>query len=177
MFHLLPAGSWRSGSATCADYARMKTTGETARALLSEICRGPKISSARCLNFEFENWAVIALGGIPNKVQVGDMGIDGKIYPVGAMPTETGKSAGELDFMDEWYPVQVKQLDQVGRPDIDKFEAAMIRANRKRGFFVGFDYTQDATTEAGRFFRSEHREITLFTVRDILDEQIARKLV
>jgi hypothetical protein len=26
--------------------------------------------------FEFENWAVIALGGIPSKVQVGDMGID-----------------------------------------------------------------------------------------------------
>jgi hypothetical protein len=24
--------------------------------------------------FEFENWAVIALGGIPNKVQVGNMG-------------------------------------------------------------------------------------------------------
>ena len=32
--------------------------------------------------FEFENWAVIALGGIPNKVQVGDMGVDGRIYPV-----------------------------------------------------------------------------------------------
>ena len=32
--------------------------------------------------FEFENWAVIALGGIPNKAQVGDMGIDGRIYPV-----------------------------------------------------------------------------------------------
>jgi hypothetical protein len=29
--------------------------------------------------FEFENWAVIALGGIPNKVQVGDMGVDGRI--------------------------------------------------------------------------------------------------
>jgi hypothetical protein len=26
--------------------------------------------------FEFENWDVIALGGIPNKVQVGDMGVD-----------------------------------------------------------------------------------------------------
>ena len=25
--------------------------------------------------FEFENWAVIALGGIPNKVQVGDLGV------------------------------------------------------------------------------------------------------
>lgn len=65
----------------------------------------------------------------------------------------------------------------MGRPDIDKFEAAMIRSNRKRGFFVGFDYSQDAVSEAGRFFRSEHREITLLTVRDILDEQIARKMV
>src|SRR6185436_13827015 len=35
--------------------------------------------------FEFENWAVIALGGIPNKAQVGDMGIDGRIYPVSAV--------------------------------------------------------------------------------------------
>jgi hypothetical protein len=26
--------------------------------------------------FEFENWAGIALGGTPNKVQVGDMGVD-----------------------------------------------------------------------------------------------------
>lgn len=32
--------------------------------------------------FEFENWAVIALGGIRNKAKVGDMGIDGRIYPV-----------------------------------------------------------------------------------------------
>ena len=127
--------------------------------------------------FEFENWAVIALGGIPNKIQVGDMGIDGKIFPVGAMPKNSGKAAGELDFMDEWYPIQVKQQDKVGRPDIDKFEAAMIRANRKRGFFVGFDYSHDAVAEAGGFFRREHREITLLTVRDILDEQTARKLV
>jgi len=38
-------------------------------------------------HFEFENWAVIALGGIPNKAQVGDMGIDGRIYPVPAVPS------------------------------------------------------------------------------------------
>jgi hypothetical protein len=35
---------------------------------------------------------VIALGGIPNKAQVGDMGIDGRIYPVSATPK---KKAGE----------------------------------------------------------------------------------
>ncbi len=32
--------------------------------------------------FEFENWAVIALGGIPNKTKVSDYGIDGRILPV-----------------------------------------------------------------------------------------------
>jgi hypothetical protein len=35
--------------------------------------------------FEFENWAVVALGGTKNARQVGDMGIDGRIYPVSAM--------------------------------------------------------------------------------------------
>ena len=43
--------------------------------------------------FEFENWAVIAIGGIPNKVQVGDMGIDGRIFPVHAAPTKAAKDA------------------------------------------------------------------------------------
>ncbi|MCK4624173.1 MAG: site-specific DNA-methyltransferase, partial [Phycisphaerae bacterium] len=65
--------------------------------------------------FEFENWAVIELGGIPNKAKVGDMGIDGRIYPVSAMPAKTGAAAGELDFMDVWYPIQVKQ-HKAGRP-------------------------------------------------------------
>jgi hypothetical protein len=31
----------------------------------------------------------IALGGIPNKAQVGDMGIDGRIFPVSATPERT----------------------------------------------------------------------------------------
>jgi hypothetical protein len=42
-----------------------------------------RVSSRRLLRYGgFENWAVIALGGIPNKVQVGDMGVDGRIFPV-----------------------------------------------------------------------------------------------
>jgi len=126
--------------------------------------------------FEFENWAVIALGGIPNKTQVGDMGIDGRIYPLPAAPAKSGKAAGELDFMDEWYPIQVKQQEKVGRPDVDKFETAMRRAKRKKGFFVGFDFSEDALTEIGAFFRREHTVIVALTVREILDEQIAQKL-
>jgi site-specific DNA-methyltransferase (adenine-specific) len=126
--------------------------------------------------FEFENWAVIALGGIPNKTQVGDMGIDGRIYPVGSEPAAAGKDAGQLDFMDDWYPIQVKQMDKVGRPDIDKFEAAMIRTKRKKGFFVGFDFSGDAIAEINRFFKSEHIVIVPLTVREILDETIAYRL-
>ena len=122
--------------------------------------------------FEFENWAVIALGGLPNKVQVGDMGIDGRIYLVSAMPEAKGEEAGELAFMDNWYPVQVKQKDKVGRMDIDAFEAAMIRAKRNRGFFVSFEYTQDALDEIRRFYLSEHRAIKAVRVQDILDGNI-----
>jgi DNA modification methylase len=127
--------------------------------------------------FEFENWAVIALGGIPNKAQVGDMGIDGRIYPVSSMPRKSGKAAGELDFMDTWYPIQVKQRDKVGRPDIDKFEAAMMREGRAKGFFVSFEFSSDALREVDAFFRREHRVIVPLTVKDILVESIAKKLV
>jgi DNA modification methylase len=126
--------------------------------------------------FEFENWAVIALGGLPNKAKVGDMGVDGRIFPVSAAPARRGAHTGEFDFMDVWYPIQVKQRDKAGRPDIDAFEAMMIREERTKGFFVSFDYTADAITEIGRFFRSSGKVIVPFTVKEILDEQIAHKL-
>ena len=73
-------------------------------------------------------------------------------------------------------PIQVKQQDKVGRPDVDQFETAMRRTKRKKGFFVGFDFSQDALTEIGAFFRREHTVIVPLTVREILDEHIAQKL-
>jgi DNA modification methylase len=124
--------------------------------------------------FEFENWAVIALGGIPNKAQVGDMGIDGRIYPVSATPK---KREGELEFMDAWYPIQVKQKDKTGRPDIDAFEAVMMREGRTKGFFVSFDFTGDAMSEIQAFFVRTGKSIVALTVRQILDEHIAHRLV
>ena len=126
--------------------------------------------------FEFENWAVIALGGIGNKAKVGDMGIDGRVYPLSSMPKASGKQAGELDFMDQWYPIQVKQKDKAGRPDIDQFEAAMMRENRAKGFFVSFAFTSDAMLEISQFFKREHRVIVPLTVQEILEDQIAQKL-
>jgi hypothetical protein len=130
--------------------------------------------------FEFENWAVIALGGIPNKAQVGDMGIDGRVFPVSSTPRDAsevreGETAG-LGFMDEWYPVQVKQKDKMGRPEVDQFETAMQRAKRKKGFLVAFDYSEDATREIDAFFRRSGCVIIPLTVSEILTEQIAKKL-
>src|SRR5438094_8830704 len=104
------------------------------------------------------------------------MGIDGRIYPAHATPNAAGKRAGELDFMDVWYPIQVKQKDKAGRPDIDMFEAMMIRENRQKGFFVAFDFSSDALREIDAFFRKHKKAIIALTVKDILDEEIAKKL-
>ncbi len=126
--------------------------------------------------FEFENWAVIAIGGTPNRKQVGDMGIDGRIFPVSAIPQGRGRE-DQFAFMDEWYPIQVKQSDKVGRPDVDLFEAVVMRENRQKGFMVGFDFSLDAEKEINRFNARTGREIILRIVRDLLeDEQVAERI-
>ena len=130
---------------------------------------GPKIPA------ETEAKEIVAVGGIPNKTKVGDFGIDGRIFPVGAEPAAFKE--GELLLTGRWYPIQVKQKDKVGRPGIDAFETAMCRSKREKGFFIAFDYTDDALREIDRFFKADHAVIVPLTVKEILDEQIARKLV
>ena len=126
--------------------------------------------------FEFENWAVIALGGIKNKTQVGDMGIDGRIFPVSALDNRRKNKADELDLEEKFFPIQVKQKDKLGRPDVDAFEAMMMREEVQKGFLVSFDYTGDAESEISRFFKQTGKVIVPLTVQEILDEQIAHKL-
>ncbi|MCH8851320.1 MAG: hypothetical protein IID41_01555 [Planctomycetes bacterium] len=57
------------------------------------------------------------------------MGIDGRIFPVSSLPEKRKGKKGETptfgEFLDHWYPIQVKQKNKVGRPDIDSFEAVM----------------------------------------------------
>ncbi len=85
-------------------------------------------------HFEFENWAVVALGGIPNKTKVGDMGVGGRIYPVSSNATPHRNLEGELALKERWYPIQVKHKDKVGRPDIDAFEAVLMREDATKDF-------------------------------------------
>jgi len=52
----------------------------------------------------------------------------------------------------------------------------MMREDCEKGFFVSFDYTDDAMREADAFFRRSGKSIVLFTVQEILEEHLAKKL-
>ena len=48
----------------------------------------------------------------------------------------------------------------------------MMRAERMLGYFIGFEFTDDALFEIDRFRRKEGREIKPLTVREILDQEV-----
>jgi DNA modification methylase len=120
----------------------------------------------RMPHFEFQNWAVIALGGVPQHVKVHDYGIDGWLYPA---DEPRAKPTREDMFVAHRYPIQVKQQDRAGRPDIDKFETAMRRDKRVRGYFVAFGFSDDATREIERANRQDGLDIRPITVKELLE--------
>ena len=101
---------------------------------------------------------------------------DGRIFPVSAMDNVRKAGADELALEERWFPIQVKQKDKAGRPDMDAFETAMRRAKCEKGFFVSFGYTEDAEREVTRFWNEERRTIVLLTVAELLEGNFARKL-
>ena len=121
-------------------------------------------------HFEFQNWAVIALGGIPNRIKVGDYGIDGKLYPIEQERVKSDEK-GLFGDIDIYYPIQVKQKEKAGRPDIDNFETAMRRDKRKRGYFISFGFTEDAIREIKRLDKEGALEIVPITVKDLLEKK------
>jgi len=84
--------------------------------------------------FEFENWAVIALGGIPNKTQVGDQGIDGRIYPLSAVAeahAQYGRDGG-TGADRQLVSIQVSRRSMWAAPISDAFETACAGPSRRR---------------------------------------------
>jgi DNA modification methylase len=120
----------------------------------------------RMPHFEFQNWAVIALGGVPQHVKVHDYGIDGWLYPA---DEPRAKPSRDDMFAAHYYPIQVKQQDRAGRPDIDKFETAMRREKRVRGYFVAFGFSADAIREIRRANRQDGLDIRPITVKELLE--------
>jgi len=122
--------------------------------------------------FEFQNWAVNALGGVPSRVKVRDGGIDGRLYPIEDIKKEKAEGMDLFGEIDRYIPIQVKRTDQVGRPDIENFEVAMKRDGRNHGIFVGFDFSRDAEKEIRRAEREEGLEIEPVLVSEIVERQM-----
>ena len=122
--------------------------------------------------FEFQNWAINAIGGVPSRIKVRDGGIDGKLYPIEDIKKEKAEGIDMFGEIDRYIPIQVKRTDQVGRPDIDNFEVAMKRDGRNRGIFVGFDFSRDAEKEIRRADREEGLQIETMLVSEILERQL-----
>ncbi len=127
--------------------------------------------------FEFQNWAVNALGGVPNKIRVRDKGIDGKLYPIEDIKKEKKEGINLFGDIDRYLPIQVKRTDQVGRPDIENFEVAMKRDKREKGIFIGFDFSRDALQEIRRAEREEGLLIEPKTVSQIVEDQLDKSLL
>jgi len=100
-------------------------------------------------HFEFQNWVIDVLHGKHSPRKVGDMGIDG------------------YSFL-ELAPIQVKQVDRVDRPELDKFETAVRRDGKQKGYIVAFGFSKGAHDEVARA-RDEGLEIGLVTVATLLD--------
>jgi hypothetical protein len=101
--------------------------------------------------FEFQNWVIQRFYGTHSKRKSRDLGIDGYSFMVR-------------------HPIQVKRQEHVGRPEVDKFETAVERARKDKGYMVAFSFTSDAKKEAARVKRAKKLEIKLVTVAEMLDD-------
>lgn len=64
-------------------------------------------------HYEFQNWLIDRINARHSPRKSGDMGIDG------------------FSFFD-MYPIQVKQVERVGRDTVDEFETAVLRDGEKK---------------------------------------------
>ncbi len=99
--------------------------------------------------FEFQNHVIDLIQGTHTPKLVGDYGIDG--YTL---------------FHHD--PVQVKQQEHVGRPDIQKFESAIRRERKSKGYFFALGFTKQAHDEVARVKMEEELEIELVKIRDLI---------
>jgi DNA modification methylase len=97
--------------------------------------------------FQFQNWVIDRISGVPADKKSADMGIDGYTFL-------------------ERQPIQVKQREGVGRNTIDNFETAVRRVGQTTGYIIAFSFTKSAYEEAARV-KQEGLEIILVRVDEI----------
>ena len=103
-------------------------------------------------HFEFQNYIVSFIQGINNPKLVGDAGIDG------------------------WtvfnrYPIQVKQSEHVGRPEVQKFASAMRAEKKDKGYIFAFSFSKPAYEEVARCKQEDNIEIGLWSALDLMNAE------
>ena len=129
---------------------RMRSLGATIKK--DDIVGLPKTESQlRAMEpFEFQNWVFQAIRGRVSARLRGDMGIDGTSF--------------------DGTPVQVKQSESVGRNVVDNFHASIVRDKKTKGTIVALSFGSGAYEEAARLKNTGGPEITLKTLKELLDE-------
>lgn len=102
-------------------------------------------------SFKFESLMVELYGGIPNAKQRGDGGKDGVIKVDGVA-----------------LPIQVKQQDNVGRPQIQNFVGHLVQNKQNHGFFIAFDFAKTAYEYVAEVKQSSGIEIELVKVESFI---------
>ena len=102
---------------------------------------------------EFQVWAVDAVQGRHSPRKYADMGIDG------------------FTFLEN-HPIQVKQMEAVGRPVVDNFVGVLERQKEKRGVIIAFSFSKGAIAEVARLHREAGIEIELITCKKLIEEEI-----
>lgn len=98
--------------------------------------------------FQFQNWVIDRIGGVPSPKKSSDMGIDGYTF----MARE---------------PVQIKQSEGIGRNIVDNFETAIRREHKTTGYIVAFSFVKSAYEEAARVKLEENLDIQLVRVDEM----------
>ena len=98
--------------------------------------------------FQFQNWVIDRIGGVPSPRKSSDMGIDGYTF----MARD---------------PVQVKQSEGIGRNVVDNFETAIRREHKTTGYIVAFSFTKSAYEEAARTKLENDLDVKLVRVDEM----------
>jgi DNA modification methylase len=100
--------------------------------------------------YQYQDFMILALGGIPNPRRSGDGGIDGWMED---------ESRGLIQVKKWTNPVDAKTIDELA--------GVMIRNERTFGFVIGESFS-DAAIEAVEKHRDKQLNITLVTEKDII---------
>jgi hypothetical protein len=118
--------------------------------------------------FDFERRIVEWIEGIPNTNQIGDKGIDGRIFGAFCILNIKDKVIIESNSTSSKTAIQVKRSDHVGPKVIDEFKSAIEREGANIGILIAFSFTSGSHAEVSRLKREGQANITLIEVKDIV---------